>query len=460
MIKANNQHGALILAVSLLFGVGLITQFHSTAERCLREYTAEQILLGFRAQLLLHAQRLSLLRHKAKGAADAIYRIETDAAGLQWLVIQSLSPLLSALLSLFGTLLVLTWINGPIAIVALAITPFLIGITAASYGWLRAKWHGASEYKWRSAAIIHETLGAVRLVKTFSREEAEYERYQATAKAAGRKHLDAVLAESILGSMIGLVIIIGTGFVLLLGVHAVAEQSLSVGELILALAYVTQLYQPLQSIGAHIALQQRALAQVNRALALFDEPPSPVERPGAIRLRRVRGEICFHHVSFRYPNRGETLTGIHFSVPAGARVCITGRTGAGKTTLLSLLMRLYEPTSGRILIDGIDIRDIALTDFRRQLPSCRRIPYSCQVQWPTTSHTHVLPRQWQRSSKLRVQPMRMALSPASQIDIRPCAVSMANSFLAASASGCRSHGSFSRMRRFSFSTNRPALSIG
>jgi ATP-binding cassette subfamily B protein len=151
-----------------------------------------------------------------------------------------------------------------------------------------------------------------------------------------------------------------------LGILHVRAGTLTLGSLLLVIGYLGQLYAPLRTISRKTSQLQSALAGAERALAVLDELPDVADRPQARRLMRAAGAIEFRHVDFGYTPDALVLRDVSFRIPAGASVGMTGPTGAGKTTLLSLLTRFYDPTSGEILLDGVDVRDIGLDDLRNQ----------------------------------------------------------------------------------------------
>jgi ATP-binding cassette subfamily B protein len=176
----------------------------------------------------------------------------------------------------------------------------------------------------------------------------------------------AIFLEGLIGLLVGLATAIGTALVLTIGVRHVQSGILSLGDLILVAGYLAQLYTPIQTMSSSIARWQSSLASAERAFTLLDEAPDVAERPDARSLVRANGGIAFCDVSFGYNKRGPVLHHVSFEVGPGARLGISGPTGAGKTTLVSLLMRFYDPTDGRILLDGIDLRDYKLADLRNQ----------------------------------------------------------------------------------------------
>jgi ATP-binding cassette subfamily B protein len=174
------------------------------------------------------------------------------------------------------------------------------------------------------------------------------------------------VAEGVHSLVADLVGALGTAAVLFVGVHSVQSGELTLGQLLLIIAYLSQLYGPMTTLSKKVVNVQSALTGAQRVFELLDEPPHVEERPDARPLIRARGAIEFSSVSFGYDDDTLVLHNIDFSVPAGARLGIAGRTGAGKTTLVSLLMRFYDPTSGAIRLDGHDLRDYSVRDLRNQ----------------------------------------------------------------------------------------------
>jgi ATP-binding cassette subfamily B protein len=166
--------------------------------------------------------------------------------------------------------------------------------------------------------------------------------------------------------LIGLTIAIGTAAALYFGVRHVRAGTLTIGSLLMIMAYIAQIYQPLQTLTGKVTDLQVWLASLDRTFVLLDQQPEIAERPGARKLASARGEFEFRNVSFAYDDTGRGLHELCFRIPAGSRVGIVGATGAGKTTLLNLLMRFYDPGCGEVLLDGHDIRDYRIADVRRQ----------------------------------------------------------------------------------------------
>jgi len=213
---------------------------------------------------------------------------------------------------------------------------------------------------------VTEVLGVLRVVKAFGQEEREQGRFVGQAGAAMRARLRLLLAEGCYGLAIRLTTVLGSAAVLFIGVMHVRSGVLTLGELLLVLAYLAQLYEPLKTISRKAGGLQSHLASAERAFALLDQRPEVDDRPGARALERAHGAVAFQNVTFSYDHGRPVLRDVSFNIAPGTRLGIVGATGAGKTTLLNLLMRFYDPTAGQVRLDGIDQRCYRLADMRNQ----------------------------------------------------------------------------------------------
>jgi len=357
---------ALLLAASLVLLTALIVQVHGVADRFLRDWTGQRMVAAFRAKMFLHAQRLALQRHDSKGTSDSLNRIEDDAGAIQWQVSHVILPFVTSLAYFVGMVWVTSLLSPKLALVALAVSPLFALLTALSHTRLRDRWQAVCERDSAAKAVLHETLSALRVVRAFGQEPREVKRFADRTDALISAFFGAVRAESLLGFCVSILLASGTAAVLYIGVGDVLAGALTVGELLLALSYLAQLYQPLQNMGHQVAAQQKLMANLQRSFALLDETPDPAERPNALCLNRARGDVEFRNVSYDHGTGRDILAGIDFAIPAGSRVGIVGKSGSGKTSLIGLLTRLYDPRTGSVRLDGEDLRDWKLADLRRQ----------------------------------------------------------------------------------------------
>ena len=361
-----SETAMLAFAAVLLVAVALLSHLQVLTSSLLRTYTGEKLVLGYRAQLFRHVQRLSLSYHDARGTTDSIYRIQYDSSAIQYIAIDGVIPFITAAFTLVSMLYVTFRLDWQLATVALAVSPFLFIIAKIYRRQLRHQSRQAKRLESAALSVIQEALTALRVVKAFGQEDREQARFVRRSSESMRARIRLAFAEGGLGLLLGLTTAIGTAAVLFIGVRNVLAGTLTLGALLLVMGYLSQLYSPLKTISKKIASIQSHLASAERASALLDEAPDVSERPGARPVRRAEGALAFHHVSFSYDGAQPVLADISFDVPAGTRVGIAGKTGAGKTTLMGLLTRFYDPTAGQILLDGLDLRDYKLADLRDQ----------------------------------------------------------------------------------------------
>src|SRR5213594_1775017 len=317
---AHSPAALLAIAVGLLGAVALLRQLQGLTNTLLQAYVKEKLVQNFRARLFRHVQRLSLAYHDARGTSDSTYRIQHDATAIQYVLIESVIPFISATVTLVGMIYVMTRIDWQLALIALAISPCLV-VTGRFFR--------------RSTEGMMVRLRLAGLEGSFN-------------------------------VLVGLATAAGMAAVLLIGVRHVGAGVLTLGELLMVMAYMNQLYEPLKTISRKAATLQLHLASAERAFALLDEPSDVEERPDAQLLGRASGAIAFRNISFAYGKDRPVLHDISFNIEPGTRLGIAGASGAGKSTLISLLTRFYDPTEGEHRLDGVDLREFMLEDLRLQ----------------------------------------------------------------------------------------------
>ncbi len=356
----------LILAVGLLVAIEAAAQVRGVLTNLLKTYTVERIALRFRSALFAHAQRLSLSHHDRMGSSDATYRIMYDSSAVPSVAIDGVLPLVSSAFTFIAMVVVIGLIDQTLALIAIVIAPLLVGLTIAYRNGLRERHHNVKMIESSAMSVLQEVLAAIRVVKVFGAEAREARRFERRAQTGLRAKLGVTIVDGSFSIIIGLTTALGAATLLYFGVRSVQAGDITLGSLLVVMAYLTQLYAPLQSFSRQIAGLQGHLASVERALSLLDETPDVPERASAAPLARARGDIIFDGVSFAYESDRPILSNVSFAAPAGARVGIAGKTGAGKTTILGLLTRFFDPTAGAIRLDGVDLRDCRVTDLRSQ----------------------------------------------------------------------------------------------
>lgn len=356
----------LFVAVALTIGVIAFNAAITLAAELLMLYASERLTLDLRARLFRHAQRLSFGYHEREGTTDSVYRIQYDAEVLGWTGVAGLTPLLTSGLVAAAMMYVTARIDLDLALVMLATAPALVVITIVARRLVRSRWDGVKQRQRTAMGILEEVLGALRVVRAFGMERVEAARFEAAAVAGRRAAVEVTAYQGFAVLVASLAVAVGSALVLYIGAEHVRSGRITLGDLILVLGYAGGIAAPLQRITHQVIGLQAAFSSADRVYSVLDLAHDVEEARVPRRIRRAKGAIDFEQVSFAYPGGRSILSAVDVSVPAGAHVGITGESGSGKTTLLSLIVRFVDPTSGRILLDGGDLRQARLDDLRRQ----------------------------------------------------------------------------------------------
>jgi ATP-binding cassette, subfamily B, bacterial len=363
---SGSDTGILVFAAGLFVLILMLKQLEEFASLVLSTYAGQKLLVSFRARLFRHLQRLSFVYHDTKGVTDSTYRVQYDAQSIQTLAIAGLIPFLTAVLTVGGMLFVTATIDWRLGLIALSVCPLLVLAFHFYRRSLRSRWHEAKQLESSALSVVQEALSALRVVKAFGQEDREEDRFVGRSGEGMRVRVGLAVVEGSFGLLIALIIGLGTAAVLFVGTRGVQAGTLTVGDLVLVMAYLQQLYEPLRTASKKAGAMQSALASAERVFSLLDEVPDLVEAPHAQPLKRAAGAVAFREVSFAYEPGHPALQEVSFEIEPGTSLGIAGATGAGKTTVVSLLTRFYDPSCGRIELDGTDLRDYRIADLRNQ----------------------------------------------------------------------------------------------
>jgi ATP-binding cassette subfamily B protein/subfamily B ATP-binding cassette protein MsbA len=363
---SGNRAALLIFIVAGGALLQVVNQFISAYATQVQVDTGQRMVYDLRYRLFQHLQSLGLHHHVATPTGDAVYRVDVDAYAVENLLIGGF-PLATSVITLVVMFAILLERDVTVALLSLAVMPFLYLSIRYYMTTLLNREERVKELESNLVQRLYETFSAIRLVKSFGRESHEVARYSKAGRATMAARIALTWQQSLFSALVTTITILGTGFVVIVGGIHVMRGQMSVGDLWIVIAYLGAVYGPLSAIAHASGQLQGALAGVKRLRAAFDMEPEAVDAPDAVDATGIKGHIQFEEVGFSYPDGTRVLRDINFSARPGEMVALVGLTGAGKTTLVSLIPRLYDATSGRILVDGIDVRRYRIRDLRERI---------------------------------------------------------------------------------------------
>jgi ATP-binding cassette subfamily B protein len=350
-----------IVAVNL--GAGVLTLLHNyTTIR-----VGQNMVNDLRGDLYAHLQRLSLAYHSRQRVGDLLYRITADSFAVQTMIMNGALPILSAMILLAGMLIVLFPMDPVLTLLALTIVPVLFALISTFNRKIVEAATVVRDTESRVYSLVQWGMAAIKVVQAFTKEEEEHRRFMGASRESLRATLRLYNWQTLYSGVVNAVIAFGTALVVYAGARSVISGTLSVGQLIVFVAYLAQLYQPINQITQSWGLIAGARVGARRVFEVLETEADLKSGPRQFPPEGARGAIAWRNVAFRYRPETAVLNDIDLEVAAGMKIAVVGPTGAGKSTLLGLLPRFFDPTMGRVTIDGVDIREYALASLRSQI---------------------------------------------------------------------------------------------
>jgi len=368
-----------LVAIYGLLGVLSVTSNYATIK------VGQQMVNDFRSELYAHLQRLSLAFHSRRQVGDLLYRLTSDTFAIQTLTMNGFFPVITSVVLLVGMLGVMLRLDWVLTLIALAVVPLLFGAIVLLSRRITVLATDARIKESAVWAIAQRTIGAIRVIQAFTTEEEEHRRFVATSGASLAANLRLYTSQTVYTAFVNVVVAAGTAAVLWFGVTHVLAGKLTVGEVLVFTSYLASLYAPINSLMQTYGLVQGARVGAERVFEILETAPDLRDGTRPLAREEVRGAVTFEAVRFGYDPAQRVLEGVDFHVRAGEVVAIVGATGAGKTTLVSLVPRFYDPTAGRVLFDGIDVRDFQLKALRQQVAMVLQPP----LVFPTTVRDNI-----------------------------------------------------------------------
>ncbi|HTV89342.1 MAG TPA: ABC transporter ATP-binding protein [Stellaceae bacterium] len=350
-----------IVAVNL--AAGTMTFWHNyTTIR-----VGQSMVNALRGDLYAHLQRLSLAYHGRQRVGDLMYRITADSFAVQTMVMNGALPILSATILLFGMVFVLLPMDPLLTALALSIVPALFVLIARFNRKIVAVATEVRDLDSRVYSLVQWGMAAIKIVQAFTKEEEEHRRFMGASRDSLRATLRLYNWQTLYSGLVNVIVAAGTAIVVYAGARAVLSGRLTLGELLVFVAYLAQLYAPINQITQSWSLIAGARVGATRVFEVLDTEADLKSGGRQFPPRGARGDIAWRGVGFRYRPASPVLRHIDLAVAAGEKIAIVGPTGAGKSTLLGLVPRFFDPAQGSVTLDGIDLREYALPALRRQI---------------------------------------------------------------------------------------------
>lgn len=351
----------ICVIVVLIFGLKAVTLY---LQRYLMNEAGQGVVMDIRNALYNHMLRMKLGTIYASRTGELMSRITGDAATLQNIVTTTFIDLMFNLLTFIGMFGFIVYINWKLTCLIVIVLPFVGLLLSFAGKKLRIAGHNVQEHLADITATAQEAFSAVRVVRSFANEDAELERFRVAGKGNYDALLKAVSVQGILAGVIEVFLIVSLAVVFWVGGRSVINGDLTPGELISFTGYIAFMVQPIRSIMNQMGIIQTGIASAERICEVLS---IPAEDDTSTRQHiAITGGVSFQNVSFSY-DKQEILHDISIDVEAGGKIAIVGPTGSGKSTIADLIPRFYEPSKGKILIDGVDITEFSLKDLRQQI---------------------------------------------------------------------------------------------
>jgi ATP-binding cassette subfamily B protein len=357
----------LLIAAAAILAISVIGGIADYGETVVMSNVGQSLVSKLRRDLFRHLMKLPPLFHTSRKQGDLLMRLTGDIVLMRELLVGNLLDGAAALLVILGTLAAMLWMDWRLTLLSLAIVPAVAVAGAVFTRRIRGLVRRNRDKEGALAATAGEALGAVHVLQAFGAADRAAGSYERENRSALRAGLKAGRVEAMLARSLDLLTAAGTAVTLLLGASAVSRGQLTGGALLVFLAYQRTLYKPIRQLARLASRTAKASACGERVLEVLDTPIGVQDSAEARDCGRLAGAIELDRVSLRYPRGDVALNDVSFEVPAGRVTVVRGESGAGKSTLLSLLLRLMDPTSGSIRIDGHDLRDLKLDSLRSQI---------------------------------------------------------------------------------------------
>jgi len=358
---------SLIRTAFLYLCAILINNVATSGQIYVTGWTGQRVIYDLRKQVFTHLQTLSLSFYDGREMGDTISRLTNDINMLNDLLTNGLVTLANTLFSLGGVVTAMVMMNLRLSLLNFAIMPLMLVVTSVFRRWMGAAYRKTRQKIANVTARVEEGVSGVRIIQSFAQEDRSLGGFQSVNEENRAANLEAASIRSMYFPLVDIIGSLGMGLVLWFGGAAILRGDLTVGVMVAFILYLFRFFQPIRSLTMLYDGVLAAMAASERIFELLDTQPDIVDPPQPVRLGRIEGLVEYRNVSFGYKPGQPVVRNLNIIARPGETIALVGATGAGKSTTVSLLARFYDVQEGAILVDGHDLRDIAIESLRSQL---------------------------------------------------------------------------------------------
>ena len=365
LTHGHREHLAMLAALAVVC-IAIFNAAASYLANYFTESVGQWVANDLRMRTYHHLQYLSLRYYDTHQSGVLLSTITADVLTIQNFASSATLGIVVDMITILGMLVIMFFLNWDFTLIAVAVTPLLLLLASRFKKAVKKSTHEVRKQQSNIVAVVQQDLESIRVVTAFGRQELEQETLQAVSNATVAAALKARQVKALLSPIVSIIVAFCIGFVLWRGSLLILAGWMTAGELTVFLSYLGSFFKPVKDLASmNNSIAQTAVA-VERIRTILDADAILSEKPNALE-QPIRGEIVFDHVAFAYDESCPVLRDVSFTVKPGQMIGVVGPTGGGKSTIMSLIPRFYDPSAGKVLVDGIDVRDYQLQSLRNQI---------------------------------------------------------------------------------------------
>jgi ATP-binding cassette subfamily B multidrug efflux pump len=366
-IALKARHAGLMRVSALFFGVLLLGFALSYMQIYIMSYIGQRVMFDLRMRLFSHLQEMEVAFFDKNPVGRLMTRLTSDVEVLNEMFTSGVMSIFLDLFTLVGIVIALCYLNLKLALLSFTVLPLLFVSALLFRTKVRISYRSVRKRLAAVNSFLQENLTGMNVVQIFNRESKQFDKFTRLNRRLYDTYIRTILAYAVFFPTVELLSSIAIALILWSGGGDVLKGTITFGSLVAFIQYAQRFYRPISDLSEKYNILQAAMASSERIFGLLDTPSRIKDSEVTVGIVPKPSGVVFDNVHFSYNPGEEVLKGISFAIEAGEKIAIVGYTGAGKTTIINLLLRLYEVNRGRILIDGVDVRNFALRDLRRHI---------------------------------------------------------------------------------------------